>query len=286
MAQQKRSVHHDYYHLPEEEIQDLVNRAQQGDENALSEVLTIFDNFVQKYVNLLFHGQLALHNNDIRQFLKLFVNDTNLKRKLGQNKLNYRERQELQQIWHGFNYMITRYNTEEDVRQTVQTAFTDTVMRYQRRGEVPFSGYIYRYFLFIMQKYMKEILIDQLGRKSFPLRVEEDFNDEDEDSVPPGFDVPSEPSAEEMSSQKEIDEDWVFGEAMFPFDQLNIQERQLIRWYYIEKVNITNIADRMAESAGKISEKLATARQKLEDAIKEYPEMEDLRRLIKKSGDE
>lgn len=281
MAQQKRSVHHDYYHLPEEEIQDLVKRSQQGDEDALAYLLKIFENFIQKYVNLLYHGQLGLHNNDIRQFLKLFVNNTRLKQRLGQNKLNMHDRQELQTIWHGFNWMITRYNEESDVRQTVEMAFIDTVQRYVRKGEVPFSGYIYRYFLFIMQKYMKDILIDQLGRKSFPLRVEEDFDDDDEQDTPtPGFDIPAEPSAEDMMGTHEIGENWVFGDVMFPFDHLNPQERQLIRWYYIEKHNLTTIADRMAESSNKISEHIATARRKLAEAIKNDPELDEWHLLV------
>lgn len=280
MARQKSSVHHDYYHLPEEEIQDLVARAQQNDREASEYLLTIFDNFIQKYVNLLYHGQLALHNNDIRQFLKLFINNNRLKRCLGQNRFSQHDHHELQRIWSSFNWMIVRFAGEEDVRQTVELAFMDCVQRYRRKGDVPFSGYIYRYFLFIMQKYMQEILIDQLGRKTFPLRVEEDFDDEDDD-VPPGFDVPAEPSAEEMVDSHEIDEDWVFGDAQFPFNQLNPQERQLIKWYYIDNKTLTSIADRMAESSNNISSIIASARRKLTEVIKDNPELSEWQNLIK-----
>ena len=54
------------------------------------------------------------------------------------------------------------------------------LMNYKRTeskagGYVPFSGYIYSYFYFILSKHVKTFLIDQLGRKTFPLISDEDF---------------------------------------------------------------------------------------------------------------
>ena len=73
--------------------------------------------------------------------------------------------------------MAKRYGDEEDVRQTVDMTFFQCITRYQRKdsekGPIPFSGFLYSYFFYLLKKNVDTLLIDQLGRKTFPLLDDE-----------------------------------------------------------------------------------------------------------------
>ena len=90
----------------------------------------------------------------------------------------------------GIYYMAKRYGTEEDIRQTVDLTFLQCVARYQRKdsekGPIPFSAFLYSYFFYLLKKNVDVFLIDQLGRKTFPLITDEDY-DGDEDEKLVGF---------------------------------------------------------------------------------------------------
>jgi len=77
-----------YYSLKEEEMQALINQAKGGSDKALNELLVVFDNFLRKYVNLLFYGKYNISDYDIRRFVALFVKDPNVRRFLIRNNLN------------------------------------------------------------------------------------------------------------------------------------------------------------------------------------------------------
>lgn len=265
----QRSVHHDYYHLPEEEVQSLVSAYQNGDEQAAAQLLQIFGNFINKYVSVLYNGNMMLNNNDVRQFLKLFVNDKALKQKLGKNRLSYADKNQLAEILSGLQYMILRYNTEEDVRQTVELTFLECAIRYERRGEVPFSGFIYRYFLFLMKKNVVNVLVSQLGRKTFPLKLEEDMDGDEEDGLTPGFEIPPEPGIEDLIGTHEINEEWVAGDtALPPFDNLTVQERQILKWRFSDGDSTRTIAERVTENPNTVRDRLNTAREKIAEGLR------------------
>ena len=69
--------------------------------------------------------------------------------------------------------MTKRYCTEEEVRHTVEVTFFQCIKRYEKKdsekGPIPFSAFLYSYFFYLLKKNVDTFLIDQLGRKSFPL---------------------------------------------------------------------------------------------------------------------
>jgi len=60
-----------YYTLSEEEIQNLIAKAKSGNSSAQYELLKVFNNFLTKYVTLLYHGKYNLSDYDIRRFTSL-----------------------------------------------------------------------------------------------------------------------------------------------------------------------------------------------------------------------
>lgn len=186
----------------------------------------------------------------------------------------------------GITYMAKRYGDEEDVRQTVNMTFFQCIARYQRRdsekGPIPFSGFLYSYFFYLLKKNVDTFLIDQLGRKSFPLLSDDDNTGEDDDEQKPGFKAPPlEYSLEEMLGTQEINEMWVLGEDCYaPFNNLTVQERQLIKWKFVDSKKSSEIALIVTEHPNTVREHISKVKEKVKSAIIDS-NMEDLITMFK-----
>lgn len=258
----------DYYSLPEEEIQDLIKRSQQGDQRAQLKLLEIFDNYLWKYINLLYYEKYDLSNYDLRTFINLFVPDPGLRASVRQQKFSPPVRNGVYKVVHGIYLMTRRYGDEEDIAQTVKMAFLHCISTYERRGEIPFSGFLYSYYKFILKKFVDNFLIDQNGRNTYPLIDPEQSLPEDE--TPVGAVAPPTDHLEEMLGAEKIDEFWVAGDTCYPpFDVLTIQERQLLRWRYEDGYKASEIAHRITEHPNTLREHFTRIRSKLREQVDE-----------------
>lgn len=77
-----------YYSLEEHEMQDLIKSAKSGNTKASEELLKVFNNFLTKYVTMLYVGKYNLNDYDIRRFVSLFVKDNFTRFALMKNKMN------------------------------------------------------------------------------------------------------------------------------------------------------------------------------------------------------
>jgi len=119
----------------------------------------------------------------------------------------------------------------------------------------------------MLKKNVDRLLIDQLGRKTFPL-IDHRDSDEDEHSV--GFEPPPLPAAEELIGPDEIDDMWVLGETAFPpFSLLTIQERQLLKWRFIDGYKSSQIAKKITEHPNTVREHFNRIRLKINDIVGE-----------------
>lgn len=181
--------------------------------------------------------------------------------------------------------MAKRYGDEEDVRQTVNMTFFQCIARYQRRdsekGPIPFSGFLYSYFFYLLKKNVDTFLIDQLGRKTFPLLADDD-NSDDEEEAQPGFKAPPvEYTIDQMLGTQEINELWVLGQDCYaPYDSLSVQERQLIKWRYVDNMKSSEIAEIITEHPNTVRDHISKVKVKIKDAIIEN-NMEDLISIFK-----
>jgi hypothetical protein len=181
--------------------------------------------------------------------------------------------------------MAKRYGDEEDVRQTVNMTFFQCIARYQRRdsekGPIPFSGFLYSYFFYLLKKNVDTFLIDQLGRKTFPLIADDDEVGEDGETQP-GFKAPPvEYTIEEMLGTQEMNELWVIGEDCYPpYDKLSVQERQLLKWRFIDGKKSSEIALIVTEHPNTVREHLSKVKEKVKSAIID-DNLEDLMPIIK-----
>lgn len=271
-----------YYSLEEEEMQALIAKAKAGSSKDQEQLLNVFHNFLTKYISLLFYGKFNLNDYDIRRFVSLFIKDNYVRFALVKNKMSASHLKHINECMRGIHYMTKRYCDEEDIRQTVHMTFFQCISRYERKGPIPFSGFLYSYFFYLLKKNVDVFLIDQLGRKTFPLLADDATMDESDDNFVIGFKAdPVEFSIEQMLSSDKIDEFWVMGERnMPPFDRLTVQERQLLKWRYVDGQRSSEISQKINEHPNTVREHLSKIRIKIKELIIEL-DMYEFSTLIK-----
>jgi hypothetical protein len=271
-----------YYSLEEEEMQFLIAKAKSNSRVHQEEILKVFHNFLTKYISLLFYGKYNLSDYDIRRFISLFIKDPYVRFALAKNKMNSTHLKHINECMRGIHYMIKRYCDEEDIRQTVHMTFFQCVTRYERKGPIPFSGFLYSYFFYLLKKNVDVFLIDQLGRKTFPLLADDATMDESDENFVVGFKAdPVEYSMEQMLAADVIDEFWVLGEKnVAPFDRLSVQERQLLKWRYSDGYRSSEISQKINEHPNTVREHLSKIKNKIKDLIIEL-DLEEFSTLIK-----
>lgn len=262
-----------YYSLQEEEMQKLILESKKNIQKSQEELLKVFSNFLTKYISLLYYCKFNLNDYDIRRFISLFIKEPSTRFALMRNKLNNNNLKVVNETMRGIHYMAKRYGDEEDIRQTVYMTFFQCVARYERKdsakGPIPFSGFLYSYFFYLLKKNVDVFLIDQLGRKTFPLLADEATNDESDDDYVVGFKAdPVEYSMEKLMASDRIDEFWVLGENVDSiFAQLSIQERQLLKWRYIDGKRSSQISQIVNEHPNTIREHLSKVREKIKTIL-------------------
>jgi len=262
-----------YYSLEENEMQELIAKAKTGSSKHQQEILKVFSNFLTKYISLLYYSKYNLNDYDIRRFISLFIKDPGTRFALMKNKMNNQHFKVINECMRGINYMTKRYGDEEDIRQTVYLTFFQCIGRYERKdsakGPIPFSGFLYSYFFYLLKKNVDTFLIDQLGRKTFHLLDDDATNDESDENYVTGFKAdPVEYSMEQMLSVDKIDEFWVLGErTQPPFDILSVQERQLLKWRYVDGERSSQISLKINEHPNTIREHLSRIKNKIAEFI-------------------
>lgn len=264
-----------YYSLAEEEMQKLISDSKKGSQKAQEELLKVFSNFLTKYISLLYYGKYNLNDYDIRRFVSLFIKEPSARFALMKNKISSSNFKIVNETMRGIHYMTKRYGDEEDIRQTVYMTFFQCIGRYERKdsakGPIPFSGFLYSYFFYLLKKNVDTFLIDQLGRKTFPLLDDEATSDESDEDYVVGFKAdPIEYSMEKLMATDRIDEFWVLGENVEgPFDKLSIQERQLLKWRYIDGKRSSQISQIVNEHPNTVREHLSKVREKIKQILLE-----------------
>lgn len=271
-APKKKAYREKYYTLSEDEMQALILRAKASDAMAQMELLEVFSNFLSKYTTMLYYSKYNLGDYDIRRFIALFVKDGTVRFHLVRNNMKSPQIKAVSEVMRGIVYMAQRYGDEEDVDQTVKMAFLQCVNVYKRKESIPFSGFLYSYFFYVLKKHVDAFLIDQNGRNTFALIDNEDTMSEINDGspAPVGFTAPPAPGADELIHTEEIDEYWVVGDTCSgPFVFLTIQERQLLRWRYVDGLRSSDIAQRITEHPNTVREHFNRIKLRIRDAVAE-----------------
>jgi hypothetical protein len=272
------NIKEQYYRMPEEEMQEFIRKAKKGDSAAQTRLLYEFRNFLSKYTTLLYHAKYDYRNYDMRKFIALYIADKPVGRRLSRGKATPIDMRHINKCLHDLQFMVVRYGDEEDVQQTIEMTFFQCLNKYERTRSkakpdewVPFSGYLYSYFYYLLKKNVDAFLIDQNARTTFPLISDDDMASDDQDGeIIAGYSAPPDLSAEEMLGPEEIDEYWVMGDsAMPPFDLLSVQDRQLIKWRFVDGRRSSEIAQRITEHPNTVRERFSRIRTRVAEIMAE-----------------
>lgn len=266
-----QKIKEQYYTLPEEEMQLLIERAKGSDQVAQKQILKVFNNFLTKYFTMLWRNKFSLSDYDIRRFIILYVRSPEVRRSLFKGTFNASITRDINETMTGINYMIRRYDEEEDVWQTIHMAFFQCIDVYQKKENIPFSSFLYSYFFYVLKKHVDTFLIYQLGRKTYGLlEYDESFDNDSGDNLKKGFIAPPGPSLEDVLYSEDIDEMWVMGlTASAPFDQLTLQDRQLLKWRFIDKMKTSEISKKITEHPNTIRDHFAQIEDKIKTIFRE-----------------
>ena len=281
-----------YWDLDEEDLQLIIWQAQLGQSEewsdqyravsakAVDQLLEIFDNYLSKYIAMLWDNKFNLNHWDIRYFINMFNPNKELAQNIKRKNFNKKTVKGAHEVIGRLQMMLRRYGNLDDLHQTVKMSFLSCVMRYERvassQGEgewVPFSGFLYRYFLYVVKADVEEYLTDQLGLKTFPIIPAENPSDDSEHDYVPGFKLPSHPDAsEDTINAVNLDDTWVAGlTCEFPFNKLSVNERQLLKWYYVNGESSIEISQRLNEHSNTTKGRL----NKIEDKLERFLNLPD-----------
>jgi DNA-directed RNA polymerase specialized sigma24 family protein len=154
--------------------------------------------------------------------------------------------------------------------------------RIRKKGQFHLVGFLYSYFFYLLKKNVDVFLIDQLGRKSFPLLNDEAGAEEEEEGSSVGFKAPAqEVDMDRLMCTEDVNEMWVLGEnCSEPFNQLTVQERQLLKWRYVDGLRSSDISKKITEHPNTVREHLSNARAKIKEIVINS-KLEDIMYLIK-----
>jgi DNA-directed RNA polymerase specialized sigma24 family protein len=116
-----------------------------------------------------------------------------------------------------------------------------------------------------LKKNVDTFLIDQLGRKTFLLISDDSNEDSEEGESIIGFRAaPDKKEIHEFLVPEEIDEFWVLGETCAePFTSLSVQERQLLKWRYVDGLRSSEISKKISEHPNTIREHISKTKDKI-----------------------
>lgn len=227
------------------ELNKLVEKAQAKDPDAILELLTRygysedyeFTNFLGKYVKLLWYGRMDFRNKDSRKFMRLYIKDPEIRRRLIWPRVSG---EVVEETWKMVNYLqnyVTQNYTLMELQHELVSIFLELLDRYEKVYHIDFSGYLmgmYRYKVYErLQKYLyKYDVLSQQTRLTSPeqdipyiepgyLRIENDFFKYDD----------------------ELNLFWVHGETGRLFKNLSTLDRIIIRDSYDQNKSDFEIAD-------------------------------------------
>lgn len=133
------------------DIEALVIRYKDGDRDASGELFKAFSGFIAKYANFLKFGSIAKKDRDLQGLLRLLCpKGDNPKARMSI----------IREAIRSYEY--------EDVVGELNVLFLKSVAQFKTResklgGNVPFAGYLYAYFKFMVKRWIDQRLVDVMN---------------------------------------------------------------------------------------------------------------------------
>lgn len=198
-------------------------------------LLNKYNNFIQKYYQLITTGEVNFQNYDIRMFLSYFLSEPSLRKELRKGKYHSKKcKREAKIIAEKIKQVFSELSKEEILHELI-VLFLQCAQKYKQKGTT-FSKYLYR-----MYKYELKNKVLELRKQNKPQRTIYYFD--------PIYEHPRQESEDQLIRRieapfhMELDEDlilnhplWLAGQyANETFKQFTREERLILAKYYYEK---------------------------------------------------
>lgn len=260
----------------QEATENEKRRIKAESQDAAAELIQRFYPFFKKYIMLLRTGQINYHDQELKKFVSLFIEDASLKRAINRKiqSADYKKK-----IFYQFNFISITYGStpELDIETDIHMLFLNMAKRYKQMGK-SFCGYLYNGFKYEMSRHIKAFLKNPLNIPYKNIVYEEYIKGSGE-----------EPTVENILEDDKYennigipDMDWIQGENCSEvFATLTTIERKLIVKYYLEDWNDRQISEEFGIHINTINLKRRQAVLKLATAL--GIEEDDIKRS-RKSG--
>lgn len=228
-----------------EEVDKLVFRFQEGDEEAGLKLIEIYEPFLKKYYRLVRDGLLNFKDRDSRKFVGLFIEDADCRKKLVKSRLFSEDTTTMAHLAAGMVSHLCEDIPNDDMMQELTTLFMVLAKRYKKKGKnLFFGGYLYNSYKYELYRRILMMTTDPLvHRADFNLEYHDEnyINDED---------ILEEPSIYTTEPVMVIDDDlgnsWVRGLTCTEvFEDLSPTERLILKLKYYDNLTDIEISQRM-----------------------------------------
>ena len=224
-----------------EYVEEVVNKYQEGEQEAGLELIKMFKGYTSKYFLIFREGKINLEDKDSRKFISLFISDRQVREGLKKARQSTAIRAEAHKAA-GMIKSNCRSISDEDLEQELVEALLTLAKRYKKKGtKKNFAGYVYNAYRFQVYRQLMKTIKDPL---SFASSLTLSYNDEQNIT-----DI-NEPNLNFIHKEKLIDmgdndlgTNWIHGiSSSYIFDDLTAFDRLILKLYYVDGLHDHEIA--------------------------------------------
>jgi RNA polymerase sigma factor (sigma-70 family) len=156
-----------------EDIDKLVRRYKQGDEEAIAELLAAFEGFIVKYANFIKYGYMSKGDWDIQGLVKMLrpkiPSSMRMKMLRGEISMPPDRLDIIRDAMQSYEY--------EDIIGELNVMFMESALQFKKRKDGPtFAGFLYSYFKYTVKRWIVLRLRDALNVANIATLTEREDN--------------------------------------------------------------------------------------------------------------
>lgn len=230
-------------------------------QDAATELLQRFIPLFKKYLLLLKSGQIDFNDQEMKLFVRSFIEDSRLQGALKREKQKAEYRAD---IYQRFNFIKETYgsNQDEEIMMDLQMLFLVIARRYKQMGR-SFCGYLYNSYRHEVSRHIKKFIKNPINITYKNLEYEDCINGSEDYNI----DISYEDTYYESSTGLP-DTSWMTGQNCSDmFQDLEVIERKILVKYYLEEWNDRQISEAFGIHINTVNQKRRCAIHKVAECL-------------------
>jgi DNA-directed RNA polymerase specialized sigma24 family protein len=244
------------------QFQEDADRIQQiKSKDAAQELLKRFSPLFKKYLLLLKNGQIDFDDDEMKSFVKLFIEDNKLKRALRRKKQKAEFRND---IYKRFNFIKETYGAvpDDEIVGDLQMIFLIIAKRYKAMGK-SFCAYLYYSYRHEVSRHIKKFIKNPLNITYKNLEYEDCINGDDDSELDRSYE---DNYYEDSTGLPDIT--WISGQNCSEiFTGLSPIDRKILIKYYLEEWNDRLISEEFGIHINTVNQKRRYAVAKIAEKL-------------------